>query len=311
LPRGKEGKPAFAVTSVKIDVANQDIVYAALYRNGIYVSLDGGNYWTCAGLSDYILFDVNSGPAADIKQQNGLLQNFPSSTILAGTASGMFKCSSSGTGLLSGTITAQDTGSTVDNAAVSSSSGSSCASSDGFYSLMMPAGVHDIEIAADGYDSASLSGITVNAGEMVTRDIVLATGPGDGGGCAATELLKNSANRKHLPALRAFRDAVLKKSLPGNRLTALYYAAEGDVRKVLKKNPQLRTRAARLLQNAVPVVLASLKAQSLSIPSSLFNEASCFLFDLEQASPARLKARINKLRREMKDESFLNFAISR
>jgi photosystem II stability/assembly factor-like uncharacterized protein len=311
LPRGKEGKPAFAVTGVKIDVTNQDIVYAALYRNGIYVSLDGGNYWTCAGLSDYILFDVNSGPAADSKQQKGLLQNFPSSTILAGTASGMFKCSSSGTGLLSGTITAQDTGSTVDNAAVSSSSGSSCASSDGFYSLMMPAGVHDIEIAADGYNSATLFGITVNAGEIVARDIVLSTGPGDGDGCAATELLKNSANRKHLPALRAFRDAVLKKSLPGNRLTALYYAAEGDVRKVLKKNPQLRTRAVRLLQNALPVVLSSLSTKSVSIPSSLLNEASCFLFDLEQASPARLKARINKLRREMKEESFLSFANSR
>jgi hypothetical protein len=146
---------------------------------------------------------------------------------------------------------------------------------------------------------------------MVTRDIVLATGPDDGGGCAATELLKNSANRKHLPALRAFRDAVLKKSLLGNRLTDLYYAAEGDVRKVLKKNPQLRARAARLLQNAMPVVLSSLSTKSVSIPSSLLNESSCFLFDLEQASPARLKARINKLRREMKDESFLNFAISR
>ena len=76
LPRGKEGKPAFAVTGVKIDAANQDIVYAALYRNGIYVSLDGGNYWTCAGLSDYILFDVNSGPAAaraaDSFKQKGL-----------------------------------------------------------------------------------------------------------------------------------------------------------------------------------------------------------------------------------------------
>ena len=176
---------------------------------------------------------------------------------------------------------------------------------------MMPAGVHDIEIAADGYNSATLFGITVNAGEIVARDIVLSTGPGDGGGCAATELLKNSANRKHLPALRAFRDAVLKKSLLGNRLTALYYAAEGDVRKVLKKNPQLRARAVRLLQNAMPVVLSSLSTKSVSIPSSLLNEASCFLFDLEQASPARLKARINKLRREMKEESFLSFANSR
>ncbi|MCX5903734.1 MAG: hypothetical protein NTV89_09770, partial [Proteobacteria bacterium] len=315
LPRGKDGKPAFAVTGVKIDAANSDIVYASLYRHGIYVSLDGGNYWTCAGLSDYIMFDVNSGPAAARVaggfKQKGLIQNLPSSTILAGTASGMFKCSSSGIGLLSGTITAQDTGSTVDNAAVSSSSGSSCASSEGFYSLMMPAGVHDIEVAADGYDNASLFGITVNAGEMVTRDITLSTGTGDDGGCAATELLKNSTGRKHLPMLRAFRDAVLKKSPAGNRLVSLYYATGSEVRNVLKRNPQLRACAVLLLQNAIPVVLSSLATKSVSIPSSLLNEASCFLFDLEQASPARLKARINKLRREMKDESFLSFANSR
>ena len=315
LPKGDDGKPAFAVTGIKIDAANPDIIYAALFRHGVYVSLDGGSYWTCAGLSDYILFDVNSGPAAaraagGIKQK-ALAQNIPSSTILAGTASGIFQCLSSGTGLLSGTITAKDSGGTLDNAAVSSSSGSSCASSDGFYLLMMPAGVHDIEVEADGYDSASLSGITVNAGEMVTRDITLSPAGSDGGGCAATELLKNSAGKKHLPMLRAFRDTVLKKSPQGSRLSALYYAAEGDVRSVLKKNPLLRARAVKLLRHAMPVVISSLTTKAVSAPSSLLNEASCFLFDLEQASPARLKARINILRKEMKKESFLRSAILR
>jgi photosystem II stability/assembly factor-like uncharacterized protein len=309
LPRGDDGNYSFAVTGVKIDAANPDIVYASLYRHGIYVSLDGGTYWTCTGLSDYIIFHVNSASdaahAAGGFQQNSLKQNIPSSVILAGTASGMFKCSSSGTGLLSGTITAQDTGVMLDNAAVSSSSGSSCASSEGFYLLMMPAGVHDIEVAAEGYDSALLSGMTINAGEMVTRDITLAPAGSDGGGCAATELLKNSPGRKHLPVLRAFRDMVLKKSPVGSRLTARYYAAEGDVRKVLKKNPQLRVRAVRLLQHAMPVVLSSLSTKSVSIPSSLLNEASCFLFDLEQASPARLKERINTVRKELKGENFL------
>lgn len=309
LPKGADGKHAFAVTGIKIDAANPDIIYAALYRHGIYVSLDGGNYWTCAGLSDYTIFDVNSGSAAARAaggfMQKNLAQNIPSSIILAGTASGIFQCLSSGTGLLSGTITAKDTGDTLDNAAVSSSSGSSCASSEGFYLLMMPAGVHNIEVSSDGYDSAALSGITVNAGEIVTRDITLSPEGSNNGGCAATELLKNSAGGKHLPLLRAFRDTVLKKSPRGNRLTALYYAAEGDVRKVLKKNPQLRARAVRLLQRAMPVVLSSLGKKSAAAPAELLNEASCFLFDLEQASPVHLKARIKTLRREMKEENFL------
>ena len=309
LPKGADGKPAFAVTSVKIDATNPDIVYAALFRHGIYVSLDSGNYWTCAGLSDYMIFDVNSrsaaARAASVFRQKDLTQNIPSSTILAGTASGILQCSSSGTGLLSGAITAQDTGGMIDNAAVASSSGSSCASSDGFYLLMIPAGVHDIEVAADGYDSASLSGITVNAGEIVTRDITLSPAGSDDGGCAATELLKNNANRKHLPVLRAFRDAVLKKSVAGKNLVSRYYAAGSEVRDVLKRNPRLRARALKLLQHAMPVVLASRAAQSVSIPAELLNEASCFLFDLEQASPAGLKARIYTFRREMKQENFL------
>ena len=103
LPKGKDGTAAFAVTSIKIDAANPDIVYAALYRHGIYVSLDGGNYWTCAGLSDYLSFDVNTTPnsmphnATSAVRKSSL--NIPSSTIIAGTGSGIFKCSSSGTGL--------------------------------------------------------------------------------------------------------------------------------------------------------------------------------------------------------------------
>ena len=80
---------------------------------------------------------------------------------------------------------------------------------------MMPAGVHDIEIAADGYNSATLFGITVNAGEIVARDIVLSTGPGDGGGCAATELLKNSANRKHLPVAAGLQRRGFEKIIDG------------------------------------------------------------------------------------------------
>jgi hypothetical protein len=311
LPKSADGKSAFAVTSVKIDAANPDIVYAALFRNGIYVSLDGGNYWTCAGLSDYMIFDVNSIPvaarAAGRLLQKDSTQNIPSSTIVAGTASGILSCLSSGTGLLTGTITAQDSGDTIDNAAVSASCGSSCASSDGFYLLMMPAGAYDVAIEAEGYSSQHHE-ITVTAGEIVTRDIVLSQGGGGDGGCAATELLKNSAGRKHLPVLRAFRDTVLKKSPLGSRLTALYYAAEGDARKVLKRNPQLRARAVALLLHAMPAVLASCAAQSVSIPAGLLNEVSCFLFDLEQASPAELKARIHAFRREMKEERFLRFA---
>jgi len=314
LPKKKDGTPAFAVTSVKIDDTNPDIVYASLFQDGIYVTMNGGNYWTCAGLSDYLSFDVNSVQNSAAHSANGAVQkssllNLPTATILAGTASGMFKCSSSGIGLLSGTITAKDTGGTIDNAAVSSSSGSSCASSEGFYSLMMPAGVHDIEVAADGYDNASLFGITVNAGEMVTRDITLSTGNGDDdGGCVATSLLKNRADKKQLPMLRTFRDAVLIKSPAGNRLVSLYYAAGSDAWNVLKNNQQLRERSVKLLRDALPAVLSSLRTKSLSIPSSLLNEASCFLFDLEQVSPARLKTQINKFRREMKQENLLSFA---
>ena len=173
----------------------------------------------------------------------------------------------------------------------------------------MPAGIYEIEVIADGYNNLSLHGITVNAGDMVTRDITLSKGGGgNNGGCAVTQLLKNSEGRKQLPMLRAFRDDVLKRSSIGNRLVSLYYAAGSDAWNVLKKNPQLKQRSLMLLQHAMPVVFSSLDTKTVSMPSSLLNEASCFLFDLEQVSPARLKAQINRFRREMKEEYFLNFA---
>jgi hypothetical protein len=296
---------------MKIDDYNTSILYASLYRHGIYVSMDGGEYWTQIGLSDYTTFDVNVRGVAPMAQANRITADgsasltIPSATVLAGTASGMYQYSTAGTGVLTGMITAQETNLPIDSAEVSAASGSTCISSQGYYLMLLPSGVHTLDIDAVGYEHATLAGITVQSGQSISRDISL-TPRSDDSSCVASSLLRGSKNATSLDVLRGFRDRMLRRSATGNLMIALYYAAGQDVLRALHEHPLLKKRCMQLIDKSIPVIATSLGKKSLTIPSSLLNEVSSFLFDLERVSPADLKAKISRLRRDLKQDGFFN-----
>jgi photosystem II stability/assembly factor-like uncharacterized protein len=69
---------------LRMDPTNPQIIYAAVYRAGVYKSVDGGNVWNSSGLLPDFIYDVAVNPSSN-------------STIYAGTAGdGLYKSGDSG-----------------------------------------------------------------------------------------------------------------------------------------------------------------------------------------------------------------------
>jgi len=292
----------FAITSIKIDAANNNIIYAASFYGGIYVTLDGGNYWTLAGLSDYLVYDVKQAKLLPenvfIHTSSALSASMPSSTIVAGTTSGIYQYASSGTGILTGIITSKADNTAINGADVfAAACGNSCIAMDGYYLLLLPAGVHTIEVRAPGYETTTVSNIPIMAGQSVIYDVALAPYTGDAS-CPATALLKGTPYQNGLPALRKFRDHVLSKTDQGRSAIMLYYASGDMIWKVLEGHPGLKARCLQLTISLLPLINSSVNGSLLPIPERLLHDGLCFLRDLERAAPEPLKKQLHQLRRD-------------
>ena len=300
----------YAITALQIDVKNDAIVYAASFYNGVFVSLDQGGYWTQIGLSDFLVYDLaqlSSVQGFSALQTKAAPQfTTPSATIVAGTTSGLYQYSAAGSGMVTGAITAQDTGKAVNAALVSSSCGSSCISADGYYLLLMPSGIHTIDIAAEGYYAETIAGVQIVAGGSMVRDISLEPRE-DSGSCPAAALLSNMPGQRYLSVLRRFRDSVLNTSRDGQELIALYYAHGPSLINVLVKRQDLRTRCLSLLTQCLPALEAALSGKALSLSPSLADDVSSLLQALEEAAPAEMKAAFAALRRYLHDRTALKF----
>jgi hypothetical protein len=151
-------------------------MYAATYRHGIYISHDGGNYWTLLGLSDYWLFDVLT-PDTNIatSKARGLSEStlLPSSNLYAGSGSGVLEYSGAGTGVLTGMLTDGNTGAGITSGSLSTNTGGIALSHEGKYIMVAPAGQCTLSAVMDGYQAYSQSGVTVTSGQDVTVNVTL------------------------------------------------------------------------------------------------------------------------------------------
>jgi hypothetical protein len=299
------GLPAeYAITALQIDEAHDATLFAASFYGGIFVSLDRGNYWTQIGLSEYLVYDLAQigGSDASAACRTSSAQQFiiPSATIVAGTTSGLYQYTAAGSGLISGSVTAEDSGSPVDAAHFSSSCGSTCESANGFYLLLVPAGVHTIDVAADGFHTERITGVQVPSGGSIVRDISLRP-QGDSTSCPASALLADKARWKHLALLRIFRDSVLAATAEGRKLTACYYAYGPAFLNLLSRRQDLRKRCASLLLKCMPVLESARPGKTLQLPAPLARDISSLLQALEEASPAELGAAFAQLRSYLRD----------
>ena len=235
------------------------------------------------------------------KLRNGLL--LPSSTVLAGTASGLYQYQTTGTGILTGVISSAQTNDLIDSATLSASCGGTCSSSNGYYLLMLPAGIHSVTAQAAGYVPATFSGITIHSGESSPLDISLQP-TGDDATCPATLILKNRKHRHQLSILKKFKDNVLKKTPKGNELINLYYRNGNRLWNLLQNHQQIKERCFVLLTKLIPVISLSLTGESIRLSRSLTTEMIHLLDDLHRISGNDLKPEILRLKNQIEDQSF-------
>jgi photosystem II stability/assembly factor-like uncharacterized protein len=305
----------FSVADIKVDSSNSNIVYAALYKaftnnltsiGGIYLSLDGGNYWTQIGLSDYLMYDVNFFlPDTDNQTSTALPLrktpiSFPSGTIFAGTASGLYQSTTSGTGIITGNIISQKNSTMIDGAIVSSPFGSNSISVEGYYMLMVPAGLHTIQVQAAGFIQTSHPSITVATGQSTSIDILMQPFQYDNNTiCLAEQLLTGTPLQDNLPLFKTFRDKAVMQTATGRVLIDLYYKLGYSIWLVLQKNPKLKKRCFDLVGKSIPMIKTYLSNNSQSINPFLPMKAMSFLSDLSQVSPPELKKHLNRILSDM------------
>ena len=165
-----------AVLDIGIDTENSHTLYAATHRHGIYISYNGGDYWTLFGLSDYWLYDIlvsPSHPSPSKLRKINERELTPASKLYAGSGSGIFKYTGSGIGTIAGLVTDASTATGITGAILSTDTGGTALSLTGSYVMVVPAGLCTVSASMEGYQTSSQSGVTVASGEETTVNLSL------------------------------------------------------------------------------------------------------------------------------------------
>ncbi len=166
-----------AIMDIEVDPDNTSILYAATHRHGIYISHNAGNYWTLLGLSDFWIYNLlisGSNPfTSKLKLINGYKSVLSSTTIYAGSGSGILEFTGSGLGVITGTVTDAMTGLGITGATISTDTGGVALSLSGHYVMNTPAGQCTVTASMNGYQSSSIPGVLVMSGEDTTVNFIL------------------------------------------------------------------------------------------------------------------------------------------
>lgn len=305
----------YSVSDIKADDTSENTVYAALFKgfndcldeaciylNGIYISLDGGAYWTQIGLSDYFVYDVNSfGSEPVMLRGRGL--SYPPATVVAGTGSGAYSSSmTTGRGTIIGFVKDADNQTAIVDAVVSTDTGSKCRTvEEGFFTLFVASGTHRVTVYAPGYSSASKSNVTVVTGGVTDLGTIKLTAGGtdpDDTTCFLEDLLGIRASG--LDLFRQFRDAVLKQTPYGRAISNAYYRVGKGVFPLVDKDPDLKTECLALIAGAVEIINGFCLDGVIRIPDRLLHRADAFIMTLENRADATLAHELSEIRRSLK-----------
>lgn len=159
------------IVDVELDPNHTQMLYAATFDKGIFISIDGGEHWTLLGMSDYWTYDVTSSLLnKDVTKV--LASSSMVNRLYTGTASGLYQYSGAGTGMVIGMITDSSTGGGITGAQVITDTGGAAYTVNGAYMLVTAAGDCTISVSAEGYSSSSYT-ITVVSGDTVSVDLIL------------------------------------------------------------------------------------------------------------------------------------------
>jgi photosystem II stability/assembly factor-like uncharacterized protein len=166
------------VTAVRIDSSNTEIVYAATQDQGIYITLNGGEYWTLLGLSDYRSYDLLLPFLPEVNLSSHLSTFFAPAPLYAGTGSGLLQYDAAGIGMIEGMIVDCPNEQGVNEAEVRTDTGGAALSLDGYYLMMVPAGICTVTAHRSCYQTASVDDVLVSQLGITPVDFCL--NPQDG-----------------------------------------------------------------------------------------------------------------------------------
>jgi hypothetical protein len=168
------------IVDIEVDADNSNIVYAATRYDGIFISYDGGNYWTLLGLSDYFLYDIlvsSSAPSTSKIRRIYEDDLLPSSELYTGSGSGMLEFTGSGIGIIAGMVTDSKTSLGLTGAMLSTDTGGVALSLDGHYIMVLPAGICLVKATAVGCLGKAERNVAVTAGGEATVNLTLTPMP--------------------------------------------------------------------------------------------------------------------------------------
>lgn len=140
------GNNGRTIVDLEFHKTNPDIVYAATYKAGIFVSPDAAGHWLNLGTPEYSVFAIATG------------------SLYAATLGKLVQCT--GTGVVAGTVRDFETGDAIDGAMVSSTLGSSSVSVSGDYMMVHSSGTCDLTASAEFHHDAVQTDVDVYGGEV-------------------------------------------------------------------------------------------------------------------------------------------------
>ncbi len=328
-----EGLPEkFTIADISVDKSDSNIVYQGLsmaYRKdlvsfgGVYMSLNGGEYWNKAGLTGHSLHTINANTSAASGSTSARVLHLKKSAplslspIFAGTSSGLFEASSGLIGLIHGYVKT-DSGDLLDNATVTCKGSPEYTSDhDGYYEVLASAGEHMLSSDHKYYTQETTPLVVVTPGSVVYKDIIMkpvvgenddddnGTSP-DNSTCPVKYLVEKTSQNNHLILLRMFRDEILVKSPAGRQLVDLYYDLACGVWNIIKKDPKLSQRCLELISSAALITDTALKNKSVALPQELVNSLMQAFIDLQKSSPPTLKHNLSLVKPYLKKKTIKN-----
>jgi hypothetical protein len=110
-----------------------------------------------------------------------------------------------------------------------------------------------------------------------------------------------------LDILRQFRDEVLSASEAGRRITDIYYEYSDIIIEIFEENPALKSHAAKLLDNIIPVIHAALDSGS-KIPlltDEVSADASVLIDEIDAVMASPLKEALTTLENKIREEGLI------
>ena len=141
-----EGSDDNAVVDMEFHNQNSNVLYAASFGAGVYLSPNQTEEWLNLGAPEHLVFAISTG------------------SLYAATEGGLLQCT--GTGVIAGRVTDQTTGIGIDNATVITDFGVTCRSIDGDYMMVSPSGIFDVTTIADGHANTTIANVVVLGGDV-------------------------------------------------------------------------------------------------------------------------------------------------